>query len=71
MSLVSTRPRVGFKMPEALFKRLDHVGIVVHSIDEALKTYRDQLGFELLARVTIAEQLVEAAFLDSGNSTSN
>lgn len=52
-----------------LFSRLDHVGIVVHSIDDSLATYCEQLGFDLLERVTIEEQLVEAAFLDSGNST--
>jgi methylmalonyl-CoA/ethylmalonyl-CoA epimerase len=52
-----------------MFQRLDHVGIVVHNIDESLKTYRDQLGFALLERVLIPEQRVEAAFLDAGNST--
>lgn len=52
-----------------MFKRLDHVGIVVNDLDEALATYRDQLGFALLERVTISEQMVEAAFLDGHNST--
>ena len=52
-----------------LFKRLDHVGIVVQSIDDSLKTYCDVLGFTLLERVTIEGQSVEAAFLDGGNST--
>lgn len=49
--------------------RLDHVGIVVHSIDESLKTFCDNMGFKLLQRTDIPEQLVEAAFLDAGNST--
>lgn len=52
-----------------MFKRFDHVGIVVNDLDEALATYRDQLGFTLLERVTIDEQMVEAAFLDGHNST--
>lgn len=52
-----------------MFRRVDHIGIVVNSIDESLKTYRELLGFKLLERVTIAEQQVEAAFLDAGNST--
>lgn len=56
-------------MMNNLFNRLDHVGIVVHSIDDSLATYRDQLGFALLERVAIPEQKVEAAFLDGGNST--
>ena len=49
--------------------RLDHVGIVVHSLDESLHTYCDQMGMRLLQRLEIPEQLVEAAFLDTGNST--
>ncbi len=52
-----------------MFKQIDHVGIVVSSIDESLKTYCDLLGFTLLERVLIPEQLVEAAVLDAGNST--
>ncbi len=52
-----------------MFKRMDHVGIVVNDIDATLKTYCDQLGFTLLERVEIPEQKVVAAFLDAGNST--
>ncbi len=52
-----------------MFKRLDHVGIVVANIDDSLKTYCDQLGFKLLERTEIPEQKVVAAFLDGGNST--
>ncbi|HAJ36635.1 MAG TPA: methylmalonyl-CoA epimerase [Chloroflexi bacterium] len=52
-----------------MFKRMDHVGVVVHDIDATLKTYCDQLGFKLLERVEIPEQKVVAAFLDAGNST--
>lgn len=51
------------------FLRIDHVGIVVQEMDAALQTYCDGLGFRLLQRITIEEQLVEAAFLDAGNST--
>jgi methylmalonyl-CoA/ethylmalonyl-CoA epimerase len=52
-----------------MFDRLDHVGIVIYNLDESLKTYCDQLGFQLLERILIPEQRVEAAFLDAGNST--
>ncbi len=51
-----------------MFKRLDHVGLVVSDLDATLKTYCDLLGFRLLERVSIPEHLIEAAFLDSGNS---
>lgn len=52
-----------------MFKRIDHIGIVVNSLDETLKTYCDQLGFTLIERIMIPEQLVEAAFLDAHNGT--
>lgn len=52
-----------------MFKRLDHVGIVVNNIDESLKTYHDLLGYAILQRIEIPEQKVVAAFLDAGNST--
>ena len=52
-----------------MFKRMDHVGIVVNDIDATIKTYQDQMGFTLLQRTEIPEQKVVAAFLDAGNST--
>jgi methylmalonyl-CoA/ethylmalonyl-CoA epimerase len=52
-----------------MFDRIDHIGIVVNNIDDALETYCNQLGFTLLERVEIPEQLVEAAFLDAHNGT--
>ncbi|CAN5562777.1 methylmalonyl-CoA epimerase [soil metagenome] len=52
-----------------MFKRIDHVGIVVNNLEESLKTYCEQLGFTLVERVAIPEQLVEAAFLDANNGT--
>lgn len=51
------------------FLRIDHIGIVVHELDAALQTYCEGLGFRLLQRIEIAEQMVEAAFLDAGNGT--
>lgn len=56
-------------MSHPLLKRIDHIGIVVRNLDDAIAIWRDQLGFALLERVAIPEQLVEAAFLDTGNST--
>lgn len=51
-----------------MFTKIDHIGIVVESIDASLKTYCDGLGFTLLERRTVPEHLVEVAFLDAGNS---
>lgn len=52
-----------------MFKRIDHIGLVVNNLDDTLNTYCNQLGYTLLERVAIPEQLVEAAFLDAGNGT--
>ncbi len=49
--------------------RMDHVGIVVHSLDEALATYCGTLGFRLLERIDAPEHGVEIAFLDAGHGT--
>jgi methylmalonyl-CoA epimerase len=56
-------------MSEQHFKRIDHVGLVVNSLDASLATYCGQLGYTLLERIVIPEQKVEAAFLDAGNGT--
>jgi methylmalonyl-CoA epimerase len=47
---------------------IDHVGIAVDDIDEALERYRDVLGMPLVHRETVAEQGVEAVLLDVGDS---
>ncbi|MDE0080634.1 MAG: methylmalonyl-CoA epimerase [Caldilineaceae bacterium] len=48
---------------------IDHVGIVVHDLDEALATYCGILGFRLLERLHAPDHGVEIAFLDAGHST--
>ncbi|HZO77892.1 MAG TPA: methylmalonyl-CoA epimerase [Solirubrobacteraceae bacterium] len=47
---------------------IDHVGIAVEDIDTALPVYRDSLGLPLVHRETVAEQGVDAALLDVGES---
>lgn len=51
-----------------MLSAIDHVGIAVPSIDAALELYRDQLGMALVHRETVAEQGVDAALLDVGDS---
>lgn len=48
---------------------LDHVGIVVHNLDDALATYCGTLGFRLLERLDAPDHGVEIAFLYAGPST--
>lgn len=52
-----------------MFEQIDHIGIVVNSIDDALATWRDTLGFALLERKAVPEHGVEVAFVDAGNGT--
>lgn len=52
-----------------LFQRIDHIGVVVEDLDAAIHTYCTQLGFRQTDRLPIPEQKVEAAFLQSGDST--
>ena len=45
---------------------LDHVGIAVRDIDQALKFYRDELGLEIEATEEVASQRVRAHFVPVG-----
>lgn len=51
-----------------MLSALDHVGVAVPSIDDALPFYRDVLGMALVHRETVEEQGVAAALLDVGES---
>ncbi len=46
--------------------RIDHLGIAVRSIDDALRFYRDQLGLSLASRETVVTEEVHAAMLPAG-----
>ncbi len=46
---------------------IDHVGVAVEDIDQALKLYRDSLGMPVVHRETVDEQGVDAALLDVGD----
>ena len=48
--------------------KLDHIGIAVHSIEDALRTYQHRLGFSLGEIVVIEEQKVRVAILPAGDS---
>jgi len=48
-------------MPE-----IDHLGIAVRSLDEALRFYKDSLGFEVSLRETVAPEKVNVAMLPAG-----
>jgi methylmalonyl-CoA epimerase len=47
---------------------IDHLGIAVRSIDEALRFYQDQLGLSVTLRETVEQEKVHAAMLPIGES---
>lgn len=49
--------------------KIDHVGIVVQDIQQALRVYQTALGLQLQEVTQIPEQQVEVAFLPLGEST--
>ncbi|MDQ6745743.1 MAG: methylmalonyl-CoA epimerase [Actinomycetota bacterium] len=50
-----------------MLSTIDHVGVAVESIDDALALYETGLGMPLVHRETVTEQGVDAALLDVGN----
>ena len=49
-------------------KKIDHIAIVVESLDAALEVYRDALGMTVTAVKEMPEQDVMMAFLPAGDS---
>jgi len=51
-----------------VFGRVDHIGIAVGDLDEALDLYANAYGMAVAHRETVAEQGVEAILLDVGEN---
>ncbi len=47
---------------------IEHIGIAVHSIEEALPFYENVLGFECYKTEEVADQKVKTAFLKVGDT---
>lgn len=47
---------------------IDHIGIAVSNLEEALKFYRDALGLEVDAPEEVASQRVRAHFIPAGEA---
>jgi methylmalonyl-CoA/ethylmalonyl-CoA epimerase len=56
--------------PAHLITAIDHVGIAVRDLDEAVDFYRDNFGFALVHEETNEEQGVREAMLSVGDSGS-
>jgi methylmalonyl-CoA/ethylmalonyl-CoA epimerase len=48
--------------------KIDHLGIAVHSIEEAKKLFQDTLGLKFEGSETVEEQKVTTAFFPVGDS---
>jgi methylmalonyl-CoA epimerase len=51
-----------------MLQKVDHIGIAVSNIDDALAFYRDQLGLEVGGIEEVPEQKVKVAFLQLGET---
>jgi methylmalonyl-CoA/ethylmalonyl-CoA epimerase len=51
-----------------VLRRIDHVGVAVEDLDEAIELYTKRLGMPLQHRETVEEQGVEAVLVGVGGS---
>lgn len=51
-----------------MFARIDHIGVAVESIDDALELYAASYAMTLVHREVVEEQGVEAVLLDVGEN---
>ena len=51
-----------------MFGRIDHIGVAVDDLDEAVALYEQRLGMPVQHRETVEEQGVEAVLLGVGES---
>ena len=63
-------PMTPVDIPEHLFTAIDHVGIAVPDLDEAMAFYRDTYGMRVLHEETNEEQGVREAMVGVGDSGS-
>src|SRR5881397_421134 len=51
-----------------MFELIDHIGVAVEDLDSSISLYSELFEMPLVHRETVAEQGVEAALLDVGDS---
>ena len=52
-----------------LIEAIDHIGIAVKDLDEAIRVYRDILGFRLEGVLKLADRKVRIAFFSAGKES--
>ena len=63
-------PQIRGAIPEHLFLCIDHVGVAVPDLDEAIAFYRDAFGMQVVHEETNEEQGVREAMVGVGDSGS-
>ena len=71
MTNAATTPANALGLPEHLFICIDHVGVAVPDLDEAIALYRDAFGMEVTHEETNEEQGVREAMVAVGDSGSS
>jgi len=51
-----------------IMKKIDHIGVAVKNLNEAMKIYRESLGLEIEGTEEVKEQGVKVAFIPLGES---
>ena len=51
-----------------MVNKVDHIGIAVKNLDEAVKFYEDVLGIKCISQEVVEEQKVKVAFLPTGDT---
>ncbi len=51
-----------------MIRKVDHLGIAVHSIDESLRFWEEALGMKIAGREVVGGEGVEVAFLPAGET---
>ena len=50
------------------FLAIDHIGVAVKDLDDAVRTYRDRLGFVVEGGEALPERGIEVRFADTGEN---
>ena len=50
------------------FRGIDHLGIAVHDLDQAIKTYGEVLGFAIEGTETLDDRGLKVCFVNTGNA---
>ena len=66
-----TNQATGIDLPDHLFLCIDHVGVAVPDLDEAIALYREAFGMEVTHQETNEEQGVREAMVAVGDSGSS